>query len=581
MTDTSPWTKHLTFPRDGRSWRVEWVGQIVHEPLGHPTALAELLIAPLAKTSSSDIIPQIEPDHRKRVYLELAYLSEAPIGSIWRDGIRMPPPPYEQIEVSGCRFNFGHALSYKLETIELTPDAQTLADYLIPHFNPEQHGPAHLSRVIVTQATTPPVRILIPMSAIASFFYFRSPHTARRLATAPFDEAVTQIYDSEHSFIDPNTGIARISVLQGTRRTDLLLIANILASDFARGGASRIHQRLTEYRLNANYGILETFPPVPGPLKMRLKGFHTTLNGEPAFIAFNICASEFPLPKGVYKIEYESPYEDAVRGTHKGILKTPSASAHDLSNIHHLTPATEGVPPTNHTTEAGENVLSPPKIQRVARRHSPRARPNSRTVIKQPTDGSSAAPASSSSSTKAPCEITTPINQQDNPEPKTQDPLVEFDSLTTSLAAHDELKVTPIAISEPSITVSSHVYSPFPILPKRSRQWSIVEPTRGTKRIRHALTVEIAIRGQLLYLLEMERRGTEKSCSTLLVWKPSLAPIEGDHWACFLERCVLTKGWPTDTQIKKMGLETRRFKHSNTADNRALRIAFAVKEVAE
>lgn len=578
---SSPDVYHRNFPRDGRPWRVEWIGQIIHQPGGTPTALAEIIISPLSDGGPSNAIQRpVDPEQRRIIHLEVGYLGEAPIGSIWQDGHRLPYPAYATLEVSACSFTRKHAYSYELNEFTPDPGGATLLDSVLPNYDPDKHGPAHHSRILLVKAAHPTIDVLIPMSAVASFFYFRSAQTARLLATTPLEEAISQIYDAKNSHFDSQNEVVRIVPLKGTRVADLPLVASLITSDFAREGAQRIHEKLTLHRLRNNYAALELFPPFGGPVEMHLKGDYVMVGEVHVFLAYRIIASEFPLPPGVSRIEYESPFENTDAGTHKAHTKVPTETGNDLSSIEHTLASISGMTPTHQHSELSATILSAPEIERVEHDRKRYCDPETRAIHKHTVDGFSAAPGISSGSTKAPHEVSTPAHDRKEQSHEEIDNFKAFERLSETLGTVEGISVIPLGVGSHTVKVPNRILSCFPFIEGRSIRWPIIDPSVGARRNRYLMAVEIGIRGAKFHLLEMEQREGERRCSILLLWKEDLQSISRDEWDHFLEKCVLQKSWPTDGALNGLRFLHKRFKHSSTSDGRATRITRAVKENA-
>ena len=276
------------FPRDGRAWRLRWVGSIARRPF-MGGAMVNVNAVPFT-TASRD--PEILNDRNiyswreeTNIKLDAGMFPSLVIGSIWVNGLCEEYPAYREFQL---RVRAGDSVRFyapweKIHGVSIVPKAV----YRLPG------GPTQ-SRMLRLPLAGRGGFVVLPCSEVFRFYYGSSTKLANMLLDATWITERSRVV-GRRSSIDQATRKAFLEIGPHHDNADHVDIAQMYFGRIARRESEELVKRAILQAHNKEYS-LAIGPPFEGDVTIVVRGLEFNTDMGRSILAFQICSSRHPYP---------------------------------------------------------------------------------------------------------------------------------------------------------------------------------------------------------------------------------------------------------------------------------------------
>lgn len=555
-----------SFPADGAVWRVDWFGRVRKNPHVASEFLVEVAMSRLAEPSPgrSWTAPQRGAGNSKVIPVGVGAIPDLRIGSLWQDGIRLPPPAYE---------TFDEDVSLDPADIQLiqagTKDES--AGWVIPLSRYPLPDGTLGAPCVAVKVGDDPYGLIIPCAEVLRAWWLRSTTMALRLFSGPLNSVLAKIYDPARSMMLGPTRM-RVQLRPGLSRADAWPAAMLANSPYAQRTARAMFDHVMSTSYMGRNAWIRMLPPVPGRVRIRARGI-AVVDRPRRFLVFDLIA--VPYPADVTQVVFDVDNDGSTAGS-AGVAK-PSEGGRPTGfrrpvRGDSLTHDDEPNIVKGSTVEDYDaaTIISSATVERALRQQTSGSGP--------PSQGIETTPEARPHSTGLGVHSDTGLHRLRyvaNGE-KAPVPPAAPAGLGNGLALVGALRAIPgtgcslVSVGSPRAKASG-TYSSFPSrsrIGKRSKiPWSYLDG-----RLRRALVLEISHEGRRGYVFEFERRpdipgGSFERFRLALISSASFEAVGMGRLNGFLRTCAMRRGvWPKE--LRRHRLQT--FIHGRSPEKFAL-----------
>lgn len=291
------------FPKDGRIWRIGWLGKFVKN-VNVPSQLdIETILVPLRtdiNPAQQNLNSKYSYDYRnkKSLYIGSGLLPILKVGNFWQDQFEVilkdeekNKDPYTVIETR---------LSISEDNVQIT-DKETSPDLFLTTYYPEIDGCNDTKLLIINYPKDNQEetinKIIIPCNEVFRFYYAHSSQLTRALLNDQFYGKTNDIYNPELTYHDND--IAHVHLRRTIPDTDAAYVARLVFSTYAKAQASNIYTSGIRNQQNSNNFLIEARPPFEGQTTIKLEGKRVASSLDKAnwnFLVFQIKSCSHPFP---------------------------------------------------------------------------------------------------------------------------------------------------------------------------------------------------------------------------------------------------------------------------------------------
>lgn len=263
------------FPKDGRIWRIDWLGPVERAPA---EARIDVHFSPARPgVAHPREQKQFDGDAATRVRIGVGLLPFLAIGSLWRDGCRLRQTAGSHRELPNVRIDpqaIGAAIAGTL--LQEAPPR-----WLIPKFAHQFPKAAWFSPRFSIEYGGNPYGIVLPVIEAIRFYYAVSTDLAHIAFNGAFQLHLNGIVDVESSINGPLRGSDRmvLRLRQWLADDDGWVIGRVLADRHAREGVSRIYDSLLRNSANRAVSFPECGLPFRGTTTWSTRGVEIPVDG--------------------------------------------------------------------------------------------------------------------------------------------------------------------------------------------------------------------------------------------------------------------------------------------------------------
>ncbi|MBE0506990.1 MAG: hypothetical protein IBX50_09770 [Marinospirillum sp.] len=373
----------MEFPKDGRFWRVDWLGAVLPNPNistepGFQVVLSPFKENPLASDSKAlAAINATYVDQQKAIQLGVGQLPLIDIGSIWFNG-------YKQNKFAG-KVEFFTDLLINPSTTQVVPALHKVNDFSLIPFSSYRFGKAGAgSQLIAVSSDGYPYKILIPAMELIRFYYAVSTHLSHALFTGVFQHNLNAIINVDRSQYLPDDDRVILGLRQEITDEEAWVIARIRRSKEAAGGCKRIYDEVLRDGINRGYVHPSSCFPFEGKtsIRARVKWLRDSINSPWHCLVLSLEQCSAPMPYSELTVIRDNDGSQAedwtdIPESDKQLYSRPKAKINkdgslDLQSQHDtnagIQPAELSLPTSRFTALIGRKPDKPTKEQCLYRR---------------------------------------------------------------------------------------------------------------------------------------------------------------------------------------------------------------------
>lgn len=373
----------MEFPKDGRFWRVDWLGAVLPNPNistepGFQVVLSPFKENPLASDSKAlAAINATYADQQKVIQLGVGQLPLIDIGSIWLNG-------YKQNKFAG-KVEFFTDLLINPSTTQVVPALHKVNDFSLIPFSSYRFGKAGAgSQLIAVSSDGYPYKILIPAMELIRFYYAVSTHLSHALFTGVFQHNLNAIINVDRSQYQPDDDRVILGLRQEITDEEGWVIARIRRSKEAAEGCKRIYDEVLRDGINRGYVHPSSCFPFQGKtsIRARVKWLRDSINSPWHCLVLSLEQCSAPMPYSELTVIRDNDGSQAedwtdIPESDKQLYNRPKAKINqdgslDLQSQHDtnagIQPAELSLPTSRFTALIGRKPDKPTKEQCLYRR---------------------------------------------------------------------------------------------------------------------------------------------------------------------------------------------------------------------
>ena len=277
------------FPKDGRDWRIDWLGAVERTP---SEALIEVFLSPV----KSGIRWPREQKHfdteTAHVRIGVGQLPFLAIGSIWRNGTKQ--------QQSAGYLEALQDIFIGSDSVRLVNAGTKLATdrWLIPPFEHRLPKETWLSQCLAIEHKGDPFGVLLPVAEAIRFYYAVSTDLAHITFSGALHLYRDSVIDRSMSGMLSNHDRMVLKLRKWVADDDGWIIGRVLGDPLASAGIARVYHSLMRTTANAKRAFPECGLPFEGSTYWKFRGIPLKGGGRESnrWLIFEImrCGAPFP-----------------------------------------------------------------------------------------------------------------------------------------------------------------------------------------------------------------------------------------------------------------------------------------------
>ncbi len=540
------------FPKDGRRWRIDWLGAIRpnHERAYERTI--DVIISPVRDGIVNPFKPgDVLKEERQIIRIGIGQLPLLKIGSIWKEG-------QLQNQTAGTKFLLNRVQAYP-QTISTIPTSNKEGSHwTIPPYVHEVGrqglGEGFHAKCITIMRNDDPFGIILPVAEAIRFYYANSTKLAHAVFDGTYQHKLDDLVNIEQCGFLAGTRCCTLRLRKKIRSEDGWILGRILNSPHANSGARLVHDSIMIQTTANKTAYPNTSLPFSETVKWSARGIEFMQSGKKRFLIFELlhCSASFPYDE--LEVTRDNPGHLASNPNpfDNNDITRPKAKVDDNAELQTgEEPSTEyddvNFPYPNGYFDAIKNksIITP---------QSEHGDYGSGQI-----SGLEALTVSQFGTGQGSYENGTEATGQAQIVPSDhvrQRPLT--DRLKDIYETAQHLNDIPGLTASMMPSLGDELYLPLLSLP-RKRQWGYLDSrTRTRRRVR---AINICFQHKRYYFIEFEIRDSEKKTAGLL-WSFNYAPLEDAEFnEAFIIHCQEQGQWKPD-KFSKSGYDCQQLKHT-------------------
>lgn len=555
------------FPSDGRIWAVDWIGAAKLNPQVPSEPAIQLLLSIHPKSHSPQNQSNAGSKHRRTIEVGVGCLPYIHTGSIWKNGVRIGPPPCEQ--------HTFHNLSFDSSTMKVVSSGFAFSrpdgdKYLIPPFE-YQIGPGLATKCLVVSYGEDPYGLIIPAIEVIRFYYLQSTALTLAVFRRRLHDPTNDVYDPKGSgWIDKNA--FRVTLRPGLRGEDARIAALLASSGYALKQAAAIGDSLTRSFRNTGTAVPEALPPFTGSAVLTARGKWISSDNRKRFLVYWIESGNLPCGFDMIECISDGGSQIARISTGAGRPEADARPARRRNTAGGRIRSDEEPTKRHPETVLGldeKRFFNPVQIVHKRRRRRAVPVPSAGTEAEEiPADFSTGEGIHSGASFSVPIRFVhkdsaakEPGARPASPKKPTMSPNLElFRRILEAISVLEPIRYSFVRVEGLATDPSDGPWNFFPLLTGEdgSPSWPYLDIKA---RIRRRVGVAaVVVQKKTFYLLETERRPTDYGIAMLEIHAPNGTPLTDEVLAELLLECARNKGTRLrDGQLPE--LKRKKFAH--------------------
>lgn len=283
------------FPKDGRKWRLDWLGAISSNLQESSEPTIDVLMSPVKVGVVNPLSAHsIHGEERTVFKVGVGLLPFLRIGSLWKDG-----RPLAGFAGGARRFD---EVVISAETVTQMPASQmdlALGDgySVIPAWVYEFGGLGLKSRCLAIEQDNDPFAIILPAIEAIRFYYAGSTNLTSLSLFGAYENYLTDIINPEESGYLSEQDRCVLRLRRWITDDDGWTIGRVLHSPLARMGVRKIYESIIPYSVEGQPAYPTCDLPFEGTTRWLARGIpFESVAGEKRFFIFELtrCSSPFP-----------------------------------------------------------------------------------------------------------------------------------------------------------------------------------------------------------------------------------------------------------------------------------------------
>lgn len=262
------------FPRDGRFWRVDWLGALEPNPKVTTEPFFQVILSPFHSDPSSlppdklSSVTVTDPDQQEVARIGIGQLPLIDIGSVWRDGIHQGIFAGVSEEFTNLRIDNQTVLVVSAVHKE---DGLNIIPYRYYRVGKAGAG----SLLVAVEQNGDPYGILIPAMELIRFYYAVSTNLAHALFSGALQHNPDSIIHADRTWYQEEDDRVILGLRQQFTDEEGWVIARILHSKIAAEYCRKIYDGVVKEVINKKYlHVTSGFPFIGNTnLRARIKRF--------------------------------------------------------------------------------------------------------------------------------------------------------------------------------------------------------------------------------------------------------------------------------------------------------------------
>jgi len=560
----------IDFPQDDRYWRVDWLGDFLHE-INTPTEpKIAVMLSPLdpEKFQNHNVRHVNIVKHQEQIiiYINVGYLPYIHKGAFFKNGRLIVEPRFRKYKIEKQILEITNGKTARILPANFQIQHGDDTDFIIPQ---KAHRLGHKgleTKLFAIDHGNTKNKYLIPTIEIGRHFYFNSTKLTRQLLWGGLKGSNT-IYNPAKSYLTED-GQGFLCLREKIDDADSWVVSQFAFNKDTFNRVTQIHNSIIKCKLEDKPLNPEILPPIDGTYKLTMNGKWIKSGGDWRFLVFWIQLSNYSFPTGKLNITRDNDGRN--NGTHNNSLpiykrniKNNFLGKRKQSNLPELTTREE--PDKNISNilsllhDSRFEWLTGKQYKKLPPgEHTHRADPNNHFITPSIVDTVATGDGLHNDTNIAALNIQSSQNYNTHTKSKRpKAPSADLDKFETVLKNLTLLNASYRFITFDSFSPSDEKYCHFPSFNNSRRSsWSLNDHNEP----RRLLLVEITFLDSIFYLFEAEVR-KEKSLTTLLLHNVQYSIIHKDILSKVIYSTTKNKGvW--DKSRASSELCYRKLKHT-------------------
>lgn len=248
------------FPKDGKYWRVDWLGALESNPNITTEPFFQIVLSPFhsaplgLEADKLSSVKATDPEQQRVVRIGIGQLPLISIGSVWKDGLHQG--------LFAGRDEIFTGLQISPKSVRIIPTLHKENGWNVIPYSHYRVGKAGAGSFLVAlEYEGDPYGILIPAMELIRFYYAVSSNLAHAIFSGAFQHSLDSIVNVARTWYSKEDDRVSLGLRQQITDDEGWIIARILRSEQAARSCSHIYDTLLKDIVNKkNIHLSADFP---------------------------------------------------------------------------------------------------------------------------------------------------------------------------------------------------------------------------------------------------------------------------------------------------------------------------------